>query len=257
MRVALYARKSKGQPAEVQLKRLRVVATAEGHDVVLERQDVATGTNPNRPGWDDVLNAVKAGAVRSVWITKTDRAMRSARHYLAVVEDVLEPRGCQLRVLDQPMASVTDYNDPLAKAFRSIGAVFAQLEVDLADERSNEGHELKDGRWHGPSGKPVGRPRLFEDGHKFRKRGNGLVHVRGRCPACRVQSGGVVAPGSATPPKARVAEPNGLDTPENAGGIKLQEQSNPSRGEQMQDESNEVVQTGTRMGHESPPGGSA
>ncbi|MHB1262034.1 MAG: recombinase family protein [Thermoplasmatota archaeon] len=222
MKVALYARKSKGMPAEVQMRRLRAVADQEGHEIVLAAQDVASGRDPNRPGWDDVVRAVKGGAVRSVWMTKTDRAMRSARHYLAVVEDVLEPRGCQLRVLDQPMASVTDYNDPLAKAFRTIGAVFAQLEVDLADERSNEGHELRDGRWYGPSGEPVGRPPGRKVGgefvpwgsdHKFRVRNGRRVHDKLRCRACG-ETGGQPAPLSDPPAEPGAAEPNGCATPE-------------------------------------------
>src|SRR5689334_13424503 len=61
MKVALYARKSKGNPSKVQLDRLRTVALAEGHEIVLERQDVATGKNPNRPGWEDITQAVKGG----------------------------------------------------------------------------------------------------------------------------------------------------------------------------------------------------
>lgn len=211
MPIALYARKSKGQPAEQQLKRLRNQAIAEGCTVVLEAQDVATGKDPNRPGWEQVMAAVKGGHVRSVWITKTDRAMRSARHYLAVVEDVLEPRGCQLRVIDQPMASVTDHKDPLAKAFRSIGAVFAQLEVDLANERSNEGHEVIDGRWYGPSGTPVGRPVGFGPEHKFRNRNGRQEHDRARCRACG-GTGGQSATVLGEAQNEGVGEPNGFPT---------------------------------------------
>lgn len=218
MKVALYARKSKGQPTATQLNRLRSAAVAEGHVVVLETMDVKSGRDPDRPGWSEVVRAVKAGTVRSVWMTKVDRAMRSARHYLAVVEDVLQPRGCQLRVLDQPMACVTDYNDPLAKAFRSIGAVFAQLEVDLADERSNEGHEQRDGRWYGPSGEPVGRPAGRRVGgdfvpwgsdHKFRVRDGRQVHDKLRCRACRGETEGASTPPSGPPDDGGVAGPNG------------------------------------------------
>lgn len=215
MKIALYARKSKGQPAETQLKRLRAAADAEGHEVVLVGQDVATGSNPNRPGWQQVVQAVKAGTVRAVWMTKMDRAMRSARHYLAVVEDVLEPRGCHLRFLDQPMACVTDYNDPLAKAFRGMGAVFAELEVNLADERSNEGHEQRDGRWYGPSGVKVGPKVKYGPEHKFRRQAGrpGPVHDKPRCPACRVATEGPAASPSDPPSNEGVPQPNGCATP--------------------------------------------
>lgn len=211
--IGLYTRKSKGMPAEVQLKRLRVAAAAEGHNVVLEATDVATGTNPHRPGWDAMVRAVKGGTVRQVWMTKMDRAMRSARHYLTVVEDVLEPRGCLLRFIDQPMACVTDYKDPLARAFRGMGAVFAELEVNLADERSNEGHEFRDGRWYGPSGAPVGRVPEYGDGHKFRVRAGRRVHDKARCKLCG-ETGGSPTSLSDSSPAAGVAEPNGCATPE-------------------------------------------
>jgi len=228
LKVALYARKSKGNPAEAQLKRLRAVAQAEGHEVVLEASDVASGRNPHRPGWEQVMAAVRGGHTRAVWITKTDRAMRSAKHYLEAVEQ-FEPRGCQLRVLDQPMASVTDFNDPLAKAFRTIGAVFAQLEVDLADERSNEGHEVRDGRMYGPSGTPVGRPPLYGEGHKFRNRNGRREHDRARCPACG-ETGGQLRQEGGAAKTGGVGEPFGFptaslsDSADEVAGVQLSEQ---------------------------------
>ena len=205
MKVAIYARKSKPPRAwkasfdgespptsvESQLRRLRAWAAQAGHVVALEASDTASGGNPNRPGWNRVLNAVRGGHVQAVAITKTDRAMRSTKHYLEVVETMLE-RSCALEVLDQPMACVRGRGDPMAVAFRTVAAAFAQLERDLAGERSMEVLErADDGRLYGPrSERPAGRPREFGDGHKFRLRDGRRVHDKNRCLACRGETGG-------------------------------------------------------------------
>lgn len=214
MKVAIYGRRSKGQEPEGQLARLRGAAAAEGHTVVLEASDVATGSDPNRPGWSKVMAAVRGGHVQGVWITKTDRAMRSAKHYLDAVEAFLA-RGCHLRVLDQPMANITNRDDPMSRAFRTIGAAFAQLELDLADERSNEGHYVKDGRTYGPSGTPVGRPSPYGPEHRFRVRNGRREHDKARCGVCCGETGGQNASGSATVQIRGVGEPNGFP----AGGV--------------------------------------
>ena len=212
MKVAIYARRSQGQEPEVQAQRLRRAAEAEGHEVYFVATDVATGRNPNRPGWKRVMEAVRGGHVRAVWVTKVDRAMRNSRHYLDVVDAFLQ-RGCHLRVLDQPQLSVLDKDDPMSRAFRTIGAAFAQLEVDLADERSNEGHQVIDGRTYGPSGKPVGRPAEFGAEHKFRVRDGRRVHDKAKCRACKGgETGGPAASGSPAPAAQGVAEPFGFAT---------------------------------------------
>jgi len=218
VKVALYGRKSQGEAPEVQLRRLREAALAEGHEIVLEAQDVATGTNPNRPGWALVSKHVRAGWVQSVWITKTDRAMRSTLDYLVFVNEVLGPRNCKLKVLDQPMASVNDANDPLARAFRTIGATIAELEGALAAERSNEGHYLgDDGYVYGPSGKRVGRPFAYGPDHKFRVRNDGRrEHDRAKCRVCRGETPGQVGTVAEGMQNAGVGEPNGFPTPEPA-----------------------------------------
>lgn len=229
MKVAIYQRNSKApkgwkpsSPNEEppgswmgQQRRLQAWAQMNGHEVVMDEHDVASGSNPNRPGWRKVMQAVKGGHVQAVAIVKTDRAMRSTKHYLEAVETFLE-RNVHLEVLDQPMAAVRGRGDPMAVAFRTVAAAFAQLERDLADERSNDVMELgEDGRLYGPrSERPAGRPREYGPDHKFRKRGEKLVHDAARCRACRGQTGGSVGQVSDTPETAGVAEPVGLTAPD-------------------------------------------
>lgn len=209
LRVALYARRSqppKGwKPAypgedpegstQAQMKRLEAWAGAQGHDVVMREADTATGKNPNRPGWERVMAAVRGGHVQLVAITKTSRAMRNTLHYLQTIEEGFIPRGCHLEVLDQPMASVHGKTDPMAVAFRTVAAAFNQLQLDLDREAAMEVMERRDdGRLYGPrSARPSGRPNEYGDGHKFRVRSGRREHDRARCAACRGETQGLGA----------------------------------------------------------------
>lgn len=225
MRAALYARRSKppkgwvpSYPGEVapgstdaQLAKLQAWAKTAGHEVILQEHDTATGKNPNRPGWQRIMAAVKGGHVQVVAITRTSRAMRNSKHYLEVVEVFLE-RNCIMEVLEQPMASVRGRGDPMAVAFRTVAAAFNQLEVDLHDEQSNEVLERReDGKLYGPrSDKPAGRPVEFGPEHKFRVRGGSRRHDRANCRVCHGQTGGPDGSESDPPQPEGVANPPGL-----------------------------------------------
>jgi DNA invertase Pin-like site-specific DNA recombinase len=231
MKVALYARKSKPDPTwrpsfegelpptsvETQVKRLQAAATAAGHEVVLVEVDQASGSNPNRPGWRRIMASVDGAHVGEVWMTRSDRAMRSTKHYLDVVERFVK-RSVALVFLDQPELSVRGKGSAQAVAFRTVSAAFNQLHLDLAREASMEVLERdpEDGKLYGPRSElPAGRPVEYGPEHKFRKRADGTTrHDKARCRACRGQTGGVGPTVSATPENGGVAIPGGLATPE-------------------------------------------
>lgn len=200
MKVAIYARKSKPPSdwkptqegelpptsVETQVARLQKALQAAGHQVVMTETDTASGSNPNRPGWRKVIAAVRGGHVQAVWMTRSDRAMRSTKHYLDVVEQFTE-RGCFLEFLDQPELSVRGKGSAQAVAFRTVSAAFNQLHLDLAREASMEVLERReDGKLYGPrSTKPAGRPVEYGPEHKFRLRKGQRVHDRVKCRVCR------------------------------------------------------------------------
>lgn len=231
MRAAVYGRNSKppkgwrpSTPGEeppgswsVQVARCTASAAAAGDEIVLTAHDVASGGNANRPEWSKLMAEVRGGRIQRVYVTKLDRCARNLRHFLDLAE-VIEARGAELRFLDQPGASVLKA-DAAGRAFRGVLAVFAEFERDLIAERSGAVMTIgEDGRVYGPrSTKPAGRPREFAEGHKMRKRGNGLVHVKDRCPLCRAQSGGAAGSVSDPPAAAGVAEPVGFATPGDLG----------------------------------------
>lgn len=174
-----------------QVAKARARATADGFAVVLDEHDIATGSDPNRPGWESIMSAVRGGRVRRVYATKLDRCMRGVKHFKEV-EEVFEARGCELVFTDSPGASILT-RDPFSKATRGVIAVFAELELDLARERSMDVLEVReDGRLYGPrSERPSGRPQEYGDGHKFRTRNGRPVHDAARCRLCRGETPGV------------------------------------------------------------------
>ncbi|MCA1812015.1 MAG: recombinase family protein [Halobacteriales archaeon] len=210
-RVALYARNSKppkgwkpqGEGEEppgswkLQLHALRAWAAREGHDVAMEEYDVVTGGNPNRPGWNKVLAAARGHHIHMVAAVKLDRVMRSTLHFHQVANELLD-RGVDLLAVDQGVR--ISAKDPMSKLLRGILALFAELELDLARERSSAVLEVRnDGRLYGPrSAKPAGRPRLYAEGPKVRIRNGRPVHDRPRCAVCKMDaarlSGGGVPP---------------------------------------------------------------
>ncbi len=204
MRVALYARNSKppkgwkpSQQGEeppgswkLQLQALRVWAAKEGHEVTMEEYDLVTGGNPNRPGWNRVLAAARGHHVHLIAAVKLDRVMRSTLHFHQVANELLD-LGVDLLAVDQGVK--VSKSDPMSKLMRGVLALFAELELDLARERSLAVLEVRaDGRTYGPrSERPAGRPRQYDDSHRFRLRRGRKVHDAKRCKTC---AGEIVAP---------------------------------------------------------------
>jgi DNA invertase Pin-like site-specific DNA recombinase len=91
-----------------------------------------TGTNRTRPGLDQALAAVRAGA--TLVVPKLDRRARSVPDARAIGDD-LAARGVKRSLGGQ----VYDPADPMGTMFFNILATFAECEVDLLRMRTREG----------------------------------------------------------------------------------------------------------------------
>ncbi len=91
-----------------------------------------TGSNRKRPGLDLALAAVRKGD--TLITPKLDRLARSVPDARDIIQGLAE-RGVRF----QMGASVYDWNDPMAKMFIQLLAVFAEFELDLIRMRTREG----------------------------------------------------------------------------------------------------------------------
>ena len=91
-----------------------------------------TGSSRKRPGLDQALAAVRKGD--TLITPKLDRLARSVPDARDIIQGLSE-RGVRFQL----GASVYDWNDPMAKMFIQLLAVFAEFELDLIRLRTKEG----------------------------------------------------------------------------------------------------------------------
>lgn len=127
--------------------------------------DSFTGTKLDRPEFDKLKSAIKAGD--TLVVTKLDRIARSANQGSELVQDMLR-QGVKVNVLNMG----TMDNTPTGKLIMNVMFAFAEFERDMIVQRTQEGKEIAKQRpdYH------EGRPRLsvdYELFQKFRKRQKG------------------------------------------------------------------------------------
>lgn len=126
-------------------------------------RDKSTGTDTAREGYRSLMNTVVAGEVDAVVAKSVSRIARSIRDLDRTAERVTEV-GAELHIVDEGLVMKPDAEDPYQNALFRLLGVFAQLEAELAQQRTREGiaaRQAEDGYHHG-------RPPLgFEtdDGH--------------------------------------------------------------------------------------------
>jgi len=91
-----------------------------------------TGSSRKRPGLDLALAAVRAGD--TLITPKLDRLARSVPDARDILEGLSERK-----IRFQMGPTVYDWNDPMAKMFIQLLAVFAEFELDLIRLRTKEG----------------------------------------------------------------------------------------------------------------------
>jgi site-specific DNA recombinase len=168
LKVALYARVSttdQGQNPETQLYRLRAIAEARGYEVHKEYVDFASGKNPNRPAFQNMMNDARTGCFNLILVTRLDRMMRSTKNLFNVLEQLEEWKiGFQCTEQD---ISTTGAMGRLMLTFLS---GLAEFERELTLERSREGtaRALAEG-------KVCHRPKGSKDKKKRKKKGSAKV----------------------------------------------------------------------------------
>ncbi len=106
-----------------------------------------SAVSKTRKGFNDALSALNNGDTFVIW--KMDRAFRSLRHALDVLEE-FEHRNIEFRSLTDQIDTTT----PMGKCMYQIRNAFAELERSLISERTKAGMQAAKKR-----GAIIGRPR--------------------------------------------------------------------------------------------------
>jgi DNA invertase Pin-like site-specific DNA recombinase len=126
-------------------------------DVYLDKR---TGTDTDRDGYRELMEAVEEGEVERVITSEVSRISRSVRDFSATVERVVDECGVALHVLDMGIDLDPDERDPYTRAFLQVAATFAELEAEIKRQNTREGIAASraQGKWHGrpPFGFDVG-----------------------------------------------------------------------------------------------------
>lgn len=106
-------------------------------------RDKSTGTNTERRGYRDMMDAVRAGEHKAVITTSVSRLARSIRDLDKTVEDIVDKSDTALHIISESFEIRPDEDDPYQKAMFRLLGVFAELEAELAQQRTREGLSSK------------------------------------------------------------------------------------------------------------------
>src|SRR5699024_6460276 len=115
--------------------------------------DRQTGTDTDRDGYRDLMEAVEAGEIERVVASEVSRISRSVRDFAAIVERVVDDNEVGLHILDMgiSLSGAPDERDPYTRAFLTVAATFAELEAEIKRDNTREGiaASRSQGKWHG------------------------------------------------------------------------------------------------------------
>lgn len=144
---AIYARQSVDKKdslsIEAQIKLCRQLA---GEDAKVFKDKGFSGKNIKRPAFTELIEAVKAGTVKKIFVYRLDRFSRSIADFGRLWE-LLEEHGVEF----QSVTEQFDTSSPMGRAMLNIVLVFAQLERETTAERVKDNylHRFKLGAWPG------------------------------------------------------------------------------------------------------------
>lgn len=137
MKVALYCRVStedKGQDTGVQKKILAELAESRGYEIVSVYEDHASGKDPNRPQFKEMMAAARKHRFDAVMAVRIDRIMRSVTHLNNILQELKE-YNVQLIFTDMNL----DLSNPSNKLIFNIVGAIAEWERQIISTRTKEG----------------------------------------------------------------------------------------------------------------------
>ena len=136
-KVVLYARVSTanhGQDPDNQLFVLREMAKQRGYEVVGEYTDYASGKDPNRPQWKEVMSLARAKKIDGIFAVRLDRIMRSVKNLCDVIDQLTASHVVLI------FSDITfDPNDPTSMLTINFLSAIAEWERRIISQRTIEG----------------------------------------------------------------------------------------------------------------------
>ncbi|MZE53490.1 recombinase family protein [Streptomyces sp. SID5770] len=140
VRVAVYARQSKARPdsseasPEAQVAAGAALAAGRGWEVVHAFKDVGrSGWDPNavRPGFEDLMSAVRAGEVDVVVVNELSRLTRKGAHDALEIDKEFKKYGVRFVSVLEPFL---DTSNPIGVAVFALIAALAKQDSDIKAE---------------------------------------------------------------------------------------------------------------------------
>lgn len=141
VRVAVYARQSKARPdsseasPEAQLAAGAALADSRGWQVVHRFKDVGrSGWDPNavRPGFEELMAAVRVGEVDAVVVNELSRLTRKGAHDALEIDKEFKKHGVRFVSVLEPFL---DTSNPIGVAIFALIAALAKQDSDIKAER--------------------------------------------------------------------------------------------------------------------------
>ena len=123
---------------EMQIEKGQSYANTYSLNVNEVFQDVSSGGNTERDGFQAMMKYIEEYAVDAIIVYKLDRLHRSARNLLNHKED-LDRQGISIISVSEQI----DTSSPIGKLFFTMMGGFSEFEKDLINQRTSQGKEQK------------------------------------------------------------------------------------------------------------------
>ncbi|WP_159900762.1 recombinase family protein [Salinirussus salinus] len=101
-------------------------------------QDKSTGTDVDRSGYQEMMADAEASELRAVVVLSVSRICRSIADLQRTAER-LEGAGVELHIISEGLTLRPEEDDPYQTALFQLLGVFAELEANMAQQRTKEG----------------------------------------------------------------------------------------------------------------------
>ncbi len=161
----IYARQSIDKKDSMSIEgQIQICKRLAGDDAKVYADKGYSGKNIKRPAFSELIEAVKSGAVKKIFVYRLDRFSRSIADFSKLWE-LLEQYGVEFVSATENF----DTSSPIGRAMLNIVLVFAQLERETTAERVKDNyiHRFKLGAWTGgPAPYGFDLTKIIEDGRK-------------------------------------------------------------------------------------------